>query len=265
MVESKQSNLDWLKKRCPIRPKKWHTEKVLRINEIENYRFYSRNSTKTYRGNINPVDIKGIQYAYAYNDGSDITWIDLLNNLKRFKDIRLSNMTHEELIEHAQNDYNESRTVSKFGSLYFTTVGQHRMTLCKFLDLEKVTVHINEYTFNQEKFNTYNARKKFVKRLLDRGLISEKLSESEIMSFEHGIGLNIHGVFIMMGDQVFDGLINLYDSLGTNKVLITFESLIYGKPSTFNNDVRSQSDLLQFKYFLRKCKAELLSDVLHTS
>ena len=85
------------------------------------------------------------------------------------------------------------------------------------------------------------------------------------MSFEHAISLNIHGVFIMMGDQVFDGLINLYDGLGTNKVLITFESLIYGKPSTFNNDVRSQSDLLQFKYFLRKCKAELLSDVLHTS
>ena len=81
------------------------------------------------------------------------------------------------------------------------------------------------------------------------------------MSFEHGISLNIRGVFIMMGDQIFDGLINLYDGLSTNKVLITFESLIYGKPSTFNNDVRSQPDLLQFKYFLRKCKAELLSDV----
>lgn len=261
MVESKQSNLDWLKKRYPIRPKKWHTEKVLRINEIENYRFYSRNSTKTYRGIISPLDIKGIQYAYAYNDGTDITWIDLLNNLKRFKDIRHSNMTHEELIEHAQSDYNESRTVSKFGSLYFTTTGQHRMALCKFLDLEKVTVQINEYTFDQEKFNAYQARKKFVKQLLDRGLISEELLESEIMSFEHGISLNIRGVFIMMGDQIFDGLINLYDGLSTNKVLITFESLIYGKPSTFNNDVRSQSDLLQFKYFLRKCKAELLSDV----
>ncbi|WP_170068967.1 hypothetical protein [Cecembia rubra] len=170
-------------------------------------------------------------------------------------------MTHEELIEHAQSDYNESRTVSKFGSLYFTTTGQHRMTLCKFLDLEKVTVQINEYTFDQEKFNAYQARKKFVKQLLDRGLISEELLESEIMSFEHGISLNIRGVFIMMGDQIFDGLINLYDGLSTNKVLITFESLIYGKPSTFNNDVRSQSDLLQFKYFLRKCKAELLSDV----
>ena len=69
----------------------------------------------------------------------------------------------------------------------------------------------------------------------------------------------------MMGDQVFDGLINLYDSLSTNKVLMTLESLIYGKPSTFNNDVKNQSDLLQFKYFLRKCKAELLSDALHTS
>ncbi|MDN4163863.1 hypothetical protein QWY31_00040 [Cytophagales bacterium LB-30] len=265
MVGSKLSNLDWLKKRCPIQPKKWHTEKVLRINEIENYRFYSRNSTKHYRGIINLADIKGIHYAYAYNDASDITWIDLLNNLKRFKDIRHSNMTYEELIEHAQSDYNESRTVSKFGSLYFTTTGQHRMALCKFLNLEKVTVQINEYTFNHEKYNTYKARKKFIKQLLDRSLISEELSESELMSFEHGINLNIRGVFIMFEDQVFDGIINLYDSLHTNKVLMTFESLIYGKPSPFNNDIRSKSDLPQFKYFLRKCKAEVLSDVLHAS
>lgn len=258
MDESKQNNLQWLNERYPIKPKKWHTEQVLRIHEVEHFRFYSHNPTKSYKDVIDPMDIKGIQYAYAYNDGCNITWVDLLNSLKRFKDIRQSNMYHRELVEHAQNDYNEPRTVSKYGSLYFTTTGQHRMVLCKFLDLKEVEVNINEYTFNNDKFNTYKIRKRFIEQLMERNLITEELSDSNLLTYKKGVRLNIHSVFMMIEDKVFDRFINLYDNLSTNKILMAFESLIYGRPSTFNNEISNYSDLAKFKHYLRKSKADNL-------
>jgi len=256
MDENKQNNLQWLNERYPIKPKKWHTEQVLRTHEIDNYRFYSQNPTKSYKDVIDPMDIKGIQYAYAYNDGSNINWIELLNSLKRFKDIRHSNMCYENLVEHAQKDYNETRTVSKYGSIYFTTTGQHRMALCKFLDLDEVEVNINEYTFNHDMFNTYMIRKRFIEQLMERNIIKEELSDSNLLTYKKGVNLDIQGVFMMIEDNVFDGFFDLYDSLSTNKWLIFLESLINDRPSTFNNEIGEHSDLSRFKHFLRKFKAD---------
>lgn len=58
-------NLQWLQKTALIQSKEWHDEKVIRIEEIEDYKFYD--TQNIYRNIINPQKIKGIDYAYSYN------------------------------------------------------------------------------------------------------------------------------------------------------------------------------------------------------
>lgn len=99
-------NFNWLKEIANINEKHWHQDNVIRYWDIPNHEFYDKE--KRYTAFIKPTDIKGIDYAYAYNCFNDITWLDLINRLKRFRDVRTKNASREELIDHVHNDYNEN-------------------------------------------------------------------------------------------------------------------------------------------------------------
>ena len=92
-------NYDWLHQVCMIKEEAWYLEKVIRIDQVENHEFYEDTFTQ-YKAFVNPRQIRGIQYAYDYNDTNDITWMDLLNRLKRFDRIRSSLTDYSSLVSH---------------------------------------------------------------------------------------------------------------------------------------------------------------------
>jgi len=77
------TNFEWLTSITPMPAEDWHSDPVIRISDIPNHQFYKKDE-KYYRAVIDPQHIKGISYGYAYNCFSDITWLELLNSLKRF-------------------------------------------------------------------------------------------------------------------------------------------------------------------------------------
>lgn len=82
-----QNNFEWLQSVVDVEDQPWHHDRVIRLNEIENHRFYKK-SCRCYRALVNPLAIKGIDYWPEYNARKDISWIELLNELKRFDRIR---------------------------------------------------------------------------------------------------------------------------------------------------------------------------------
>ncbi len=153
--ETKITNFAWLNKNIvEIGEEDWHDDMVMKISNIPDYEFFEPGSIEV--GNINPKDIKGINYFPDYNSSKDITWMGLLNELKRFYRIKKNMKSHAQLIEHVHNDYKiERRTVSKYRDIYITTCGQHRLCLAKFLNVEKVTVTITEYKINWEQYERF--------------------------------------------------------------------------------------------------------------
>ncbi len=242
------NRIDWIQKIHPnFKEEKWFYDNVIRPNEIEHFEFYEESST--YKDYINPNKIIGISYADAYNYDSDITWIELLNKLRRL-DWVISNLkTYEDIINHIH--YNKSeKYVSKYGDFYITTSGQHRLCLSKFLNLEKVEVNINEYKLNVDRLKFYSVLKDNIKLFAYLGFPFK--TEKELMdytknnnylylSFEHS-NLKIHS-------QILDFFIEYYKNLNPN-----FLSKKYAKLKKFLNpadgliDINSVDKLKKYEY-----------------
>jgi len=145
----------WLKSIYPTFEKlKWHTDKVFHPLHIKHYSFFKEDIR--YNAKINPTKIHGIQYAYQYNDplhdpNKRIDWLDLLHNLKRLDSIIDGMKTRESVVDHIHN-CKESKVVLQFGNHYFTTAGQHRLCLAKFLEVSEVEVEIIKYKFDRSAF-----------------------------------------------------------------------------------------------------------------
>ncbi|MCD4665860.1 MAG: hypothetical protein K8R68_11375 [Bacteroidales bacterium] len=148
------SNYQWLKDVAGIESKSWHNDHVMHVGEIENSEYYIWG--KRYNMVIDPKLIKGIIYSYGYNDNRTITWIKLLESLKRFDYVRKNFTTKSLLIDHVHNDYNQPKSLRKYGDIYFTTSGQHRMALAKFLEVPEVKVEIIEYKYDPDSYRAYD-------------------------------------------------------------------------------------------------------------
>ena len=155
-----EDRLKWIQKIHPdFKESSWMYEKVIKERDIEHYKFYRKGLS--YELEINPRNIKGIEYQDAYNSYYEINWIDLLKELKRLDRIIKNCNTRAEVLELIKNDNIERKSVRKYGEILITTMGQHRLCLSKFLDIERVNVFVDQYELDQERLNIYNLLKKY--------------------------------------------------------------------------------------------------------
>lgn len=139
------SNFDWLQEICQgkVSPQTWHNKKVLRLDEIKHP--YKQYTTKYYTGYIDPSKITGIDYAFGYNFTRDLSWLELLNGLRRFNRIRRNIRSYDDIIKHIHNPaLGDDKCVYQFENEYVTFSGQHRMCLAMFLEVELVKVDIHK-------------------------------------------------------------------------------------------------------------------------
>lgn len=161
------SRIDWIKEIYPdFVESEWMHEAVISQADIKLFFLYETDRFE-YEDYINPRDIIGIFYAFAYNWFSDISWTELLNSLKRFDWIRDNFSSYQEVEHHIHNN-KETKLVEKYGDQLITIRGQHRLCLAKFFRIEKVKVHIIEFKINEKKlqcFRTLQRHRDLFKKL----------------------------------------------------------------------------------------------------
>lgn len=251
------NNFDWLKKVADINNNYWHKDNVIRYWDIPNHEFYDKE--KRYITQIRPTDIKGINYAYEYNCFNDITWIQLLNQLKRFKDVRNKNVSREELTDHAHNDYNEQKAVMKYGDILITITGQHRLALAKFLEIPSIKVYVVEYIFNKERYYQYIKRQSYVERFKKLGLLDDSFTIDYHNCADNWLLIRIYGNLCTVYEKVFDIFLEYYESVKINgliaNLMIRMEELTKSYKE-FNLRIEDKSFLYTVKHLIRKHKLE---------
>ena len=252
------TNLEWLNSIAPIKDQLWQHEKVIGVTEIDNIQFYQRDC-RCYRAVINPQDIKGIDYAYEYNFYEEITWLQLLNSLKRFNWIKNNKNTYETLVEHIQNDYQEAKLVEKYSDVYITGKGQHRLALAKFLGLTEIEVNVQEYPFNQAEYQRYLNRKFFLSNMLQEGLIDDHAYQWNLNNDCPAIFIEIDGKSIGIDQEVMLPFYESYKNLKISPLLRIIDALRGTNISEYNNRVKDMSDIKKYKPFLWKHKRKLMS------
>ena len=146
-MRREHERLTWLKSIYPeFQDKESFYENVYKPTDLIYCDFFIE--SKSYRGYINPENIIGIEYGCDYNFFHEINWHELLNGLRRFKDVQKFKSKNE-LINHVYNDYKEEKWVFKYGGNYFTKQGQHRLCLAKFLNIKNVEVDITEFKLDK--------------------------------------------------------------------------------------------------------------------
>lgn len=136
----------------------WSSEKVIREENIIDNSFYKETS-KVYLAKINPKDIVGIRRV-GYNLGDQTSWLNLFYSLRGLDEVIEKNKCLEDLIQHINNPKIGKKTVVKYNDSYFIGLGLHRLCLSKILELKEVEVEVNEYVFDQSKFDFFHTIKK---------------------------------------------------------------------------------------------------------
>lgn len=257
----KMDNFEWLNNIYPLENKPWYKDVVIRKDQVENFNSYE--SYIEYTGKVNPQLIKGIEYADAYYYYSEITWKELLNNLKRFGEIRQNHSTYSSLVDHIhryhENDPN--KLLFKYGETYITGSGQHRMALAKFLEVPEVEVKVIEFKFSHEKYNKYLIYKRQIKELVENGLLERE--ENSFLNNNHFSfpPLSVAGKTVFVSEDLMDVFLKRYMEIKSfgwlNEVKVKIESFPESSYSSFfqvNNtkDLSSIIPLLRLHKFRRK-------------
>jgi len=254
MLEETRNRLNWLKTIYPeFKEQEWMSSEVINESQILDYDFYELNNS--YRGNINPKDIVGIDYAWEYNCMNTISWFDLLGQLKRFKWIMADFKTYDELCAHVSYNYKEGKYVSKYGDKLITTGGQHRLCLAKFLNINSVEVDVQEYKINKEKLSRFLYLKKHEEELSKWGLtFSDKKDMTDYTRAQY-IPLQMENVRIRVKFELLECFFEYYNNMKynlTTRLLCIVSPLEDAHYKTF--DIEALEDMKTHKCLLFKHK-----------
>lgn len=242
----------WLKSFQPNYEKqKWHNNKVYHPTDIRNYDFFK--SHKNYKALINPKHIVGIEYAYGYNcpiyEKKNIDWNYMLRWLKRLDRVINNFKDKKSLIEHIHND-NDPKSVLKYGNQYFTTSGQHRLCLAKYLEVENVEVYVQEYKLDKTLFVREKYLEKVNHKLIDYGFSNREYNRELNYNL---LQLNIGQESILIHKTLIKNLINRYELLKKKKykVIPSILKTIYS-PSKNNGIFKNEDELYILNYKIYK-------------
>ena len=254
-------NFEWLNNIYPLGNKTWYKDVVIREDQVESYNFYD--DYVEYNGRVNPQLIKGIEYAYAYNSDSEINWIQLLNRLKRFDEIRQKHSTYSSLVDHVHRhiERDPSKLLFKYGNTYITRSGQHRMALAKFLEVPEVEVTVREFQFNHEKYNKYLNYKSQINELVENGFLERVENSFGNDNPFFYPSLSVAGKTVFVSEELMDDFLKRYREIKTfgwlNDVVVYLESFPEKSSSSYSQvnsakDLSSISPLLRLHKFRRK-------------
>lgn len=253
MVNSSISNFGWLKELIAIEECDWYSSRVKRTEDVENYAFYDSEPSES-EEIIDPRKIVGISYCYDYNSSSEITWIELLNSLKRFHKIRSNFHSEEQLVTHSNADFSgDYRCLHKYGDEYFTVNGQHRVTLSKFLGLQSIKVKVREFKINQSKFEQYQNKMELVNLLLENRMIDKRihieLSQPRLPGF---IAFQIMSTRVVVGCKNYTNLIKVLNEF--QMTWLEKNQIIFGlvKPSFKSIHIYNEEEFNRYYKELRK-------------
>ena len=144
--------------------KKWINNIAIHPESIPEYHFYEKQNPiikTSYK--INSKQITGT----SHPDYCNKSWVEVLGNLKRWKlyvdEIHLAteNVLNEKLVD--------KKSVAKYGDNIIVSMGNHRCCFSKFLELDEITVDMEEYQFNHTLYS-------MVKEYENRGFFIDKNS-----------------------------------------------------------------------------------------
>lgn len=246
------TNFKWLNTVKLIPSEQWHNEKVIRINDIDNFYFYGQSIH--YEAAIDPSKIKGIEYAWAYNHNTDICWLDLLNDLKRFQYVKVNFHSLNDLIDHIHKDYNEGKSVLKYGDTLITSVGQHRLTLAKFLNIPSVKVSVVEFKFDYAKYDKFQTTIHCFNRLKILKLVDVK-HEITVENYNQiFININIADQHHSLDTQVISEFTDYVETLKGytifHKIEFAIKSSIFPK-RLYHDGINDTKDFASYSHLLR--------------
>ncbi|WP_024480419.1 hypothetical protein [Cellulophaga baltica] len=230
---------------------KWHNDKVYHPSDIRNFIYFKEH--KSYSAKINPEKIIGIEYAYGYNCPSfgekNIDWTYMLQYLKRLDSVIDNFKARELLIKHIHKN-NDPKSVLKFGKNYFTTSGQHRLCMAKYLELNQVEVLVIEYKLDKTLFIREKFIEKNYQKLTDLKLITNKYKLD--LNYEF-LNLNIGNERINIHKDLIKQFLNRYEQLEKKKSNFIFK-LLKSKFNTKNhrNSYKTNKELIELDYKIIK-------------
>ncbi|REC61784.1 hypothetical protein DRF65_13680 [Chryseobacterium pennae] len=179
--------IEWLSNLNPnFKNQIWHDDIVYLPDDLIYKKYFRREGTV--KKKINPSKICGIEYAYAYNcpiykpEGWTYHWLEFFTNLMRLDWVIDNFPTKEKVINHIHHNA-ETKTVMQFGDHYFTTGGQHRLCLAKYLELDEVEVDVESYVFDRRRFQRERRFEKLVPALFEVGLLGSWFENNPDIDF----------------------------------------------------------------------------------
>jgi len=187
--------------------KKWINNIAIHPESIPEYHFYEKQNPTIKRScKINPKQIVGT----SHPDYCNKSWVEVLGNLKRWKlyldEIHLAteNVLNEKLVD--------KKSVAKYGDNIIVSMGNHRCCFSKFLELDEITVNMEEYQFNHTLYS-------MVKEYENRGFfIDENQYKNETWN------ISINNYLVSIPEHLKNDFLEFYDSVMMNiKSIISIE------------------------------------------
>jgi hypothetical protein len=247
--------MDWLKAIYPkFKRENWNNENVYKPSDLNYFEFFE--PVKTYIDKINPSSILGIAYFPEYNFYNQITWLGLFYGLKRLDKVACNFKNWEALVRHIHTNM-DSKTVSKFGNHFFTTSGQHRLCLAKFLDLKNIEVEVREYKLNKEKLIKWRNLKKQEIIFKKLHLVCED-SDFETYINREVIVFSISQKYIYMRHEIVDSFLDYYQNFKTISFLKPIHlkvcKILYFEENGYGIEINSKEDLKKISFLILKHK-----------
>jgi len=169
--------------------------------------------------------------------------------------------TKEDIINHIHYKYGgaESKYVWKFGKHYFTTSGQHRLCLAKFLNIESVEVYVTAFKLNKERLVRYKKIKAFANNLHKYHFI-HRIEDEELRedSINKDFYIFISKKLVIINIDLIPEFIKYYESFriykSVYKIQIFINDFLYPNEKGKNIELKTKKDFNKVNTLIIKHK-----------
>ncbi|MCT2561791.1 hypothetical protein [Chryseobacterium herbae] len=230
----------------------FHHDPVLHPCHIIHSDFFTRKEIVSEY--ISPSKICGLEYAWGYNCPAykskewRMEWIEMIHYLRRLDRVIDNFKTKAEVLAHIHKD-NDPKVVKQYGDHYFTTSGQHRLCLAKFLEVGQVKVSVHKYVLNRDLFKREMTLNRYLPKLQELELLF-KYYESNL-NFDF-IGLDTAKDTTYIKKEFVKYLVGRYDELKSSPVKGIKNSLKVYFSNEKISQINDEHDLYKLDPILRK-------------
>lgn len=225
------------------RANNWYRDPVFHPNHLKHIKYFKElcSSVKT----IDPRKIIGISHDLTYNfvksylDDPILDWSDLLVHLQGINGLRRDFQDRESLLNHITRN-KSSIQVHKYGNHYFSTDGQHRLCLAKFMGIPSIEVQVVEFYFDKKLFQREMCLQKHLETAINYGF-KPYIMTPEIT--QENITLKINNKSIFVKKEFVPQLLESYKSIKKSCLKTNFLALLEVLPFFNISSISSLKDI----------------------